>query len=49
MKRKMKKKLLKETSNTKSEYNFCFEKYNFQTKRKRMANILKLKYLISNE
>ena len=25
------------------------EKYNFQTKRKRMANILKLKYLISNE
>ena len=31
MKRKMKKKLLKETSNTKSEYNFCFEKYNFQT------------------
>lgn len=28
---------------------FSIEKYNFQTKRKRMANILKLKYLISNE
>ena len=41
MKRKMKKKLLKETSNTKSEYNFCFEKYNFQIKR---LNLTKLGY-----
>lgn len=32
---------MKETSNTKSEYNFCIEKYNFQIKR---LNLTKLGY-----